>query len=149
MNFKIPTKDYVFVTVQLLLFVAYFLRIRISNIKLPEWLSYSGLVILVLSILFGIVALLQLNTKLSPFPSPLSSSKLITNGAFHMSRHPIYTALIFSGFGYAIYISSIYKVLITCLILLLFYYKSVYEENLLTDKFPEYKNYKKRTRRFI
>lgn len=149
MNRKVPTKDYVFVIVQLLLFVAYFLHIRLSNIQLPEWLSYSGLVILVLSVLFGIVAILQLNSKLSPFPSPVSSSKLITNGTFHISRHPIYTALIFSGFGYAIYISSIYKVLITLILLLLFYYKSVYEEKLLSQRFPNYEDYKKRTRRFI
>jgi protein-S-isoprenylcysteine O-methyltransferase Ste14 len=107
------------------------------------------LAILGTAIVFGIVALLQLNTNLSPFPSPLASGKLITNGVFRVSRHPIYTALVFSGFGYAIYQPSLYKVLITLILLTLFYYKSVYEEKLLRNKFPEYRDYKKITRRFI
>lgn len=149
MNLKKPIKDYLFVTVQVLLFAVYFLPIRLSKIELPEWLCYSGLAILGTAIVFGIVALLQLNTNLSPFPSPLASGKLITNGAFRVSRHPIYTALVFSGFGYAIYQPSLYKVLITLILLTLFYYKSVYEEKLLRNKFPEYRDYKKITRRFI
>ena len=149
MSLKKPIKDYVFVMIQLLLFVAYFLPVLLYNLILPEWLNYSGLVVLGIFILFGITALLQLNSKLSPYPSPIDSSKLITNGAFAISRHPIYTALIFSGFGYAIYISSIYKILITLFLLVLFYFKSEYEEKLLSNKFSEYQDYQKRTRRFI
>lgn len=149
MNLKNPIKDYVFVIVQLLLFAAYFLPIRLSTVEIPEWLCYSGLVLLGMALLFGIVGLLQLNTNLSPFPSPVASGKLITRGAFSISRHPIYTALIFSGFGYAIYQSSVYKVLIAGILLILFYFKSKYEESLLSHKFPEYQEFKKRTRRFI
>ncbi|TXD84625.1 isoprenylcysteine carboxylmethyltransferase family protein [Subsaximicrobium wynnwilliamsii] len=135
--------------VQLLIFVVYFLPIQLITIELPEWLSHLGLFILWIGLLFGIVALLQLNNKLSPFPSPVAAGKLITNGAFRISRHPIYTALIFSGFGYAVYQSSVYKILIAVLLLILFYFKSRYEEGLLSKKFSEYQNYKKRTRRFI
>jgi protein-S-isoprenylcysteine O-methyltransferase Ste14 len=149
LNLKNPIKDYVFVMLQLLLFVAYVVPLKLSNIYLPEWLNYSGLIILGLSVIFGMVALLQLNTKLSPFPSPVSSGRLITTGAFRLSRHPIYTALIFSGFGYAIFQTSLYKTVITVMLLILFYYKSVYEEKLLCNKFSEYHDYKKRTRRFI
>lgn len=144
-----PFKDYIYVTVQILLFVVYFFPLHLSHIQLPEWLCYSGLVLLGVSILFAIIALLQLNTKLSPFPSPVPSSKLITKGAYQISRHPIYTALLFSGLGYALYTSSLYKMLITATLFILFYYKSVYEERLMSQKFPEYEDYKKRTRRFI
>lgn len=129
--------------------MAYILPLQLFHIQLPEWLRYSGFILFGLSALFGIVALLQLNTKISPFPSPLTSSKLITNGAFRISRHPIYTALILSGFGYALFVASIYKILIALVLFLLFYFKSDYEEKLLGQKFPEYKNYKKRTRRFL
>ena len=149
MNLKRPNKDYLFVIVQLLLFISYSLQLNLFNIKLPEWLCYSGLFIFALFGIFGMLALLQLNTKLSPYPSPLTSSKLITTGTYRISRHPIYTALIFSGFGYAIYTSSIYKMVITLILLILFYFKSVYEEKLLSQKFQEYDDYKKRTRRFI
>lgn len=149
MNQKTPFKDYIFVSVQLLLFVVYFLPIQIYDIQLPGWLRYSGLVLLCISLILGGIALLQLNTKLSPFPTPVASGKLITRGAYRISRHPIYTALIFTGVGYAIYTASVYKMLVTCILWILFYYKSLYEENLMTEKFPEYDAYKKETRRFI
>lgn len=149
MNQKTPFKDYIFVSVQLLLFVVYFLPIQIYDIQLPGWLCYSGLVLLCISLILGGIALLQLNTKLSPFPTPVASGKLITRGAYRISRHPIYTALIFTGVGYAIYTASVYKMLVTCILWILFYYKSLYEENLMTEKFPEYDAYKKETRRFF
>lgn len=149
MSLKKPIKDYVFVLIQLLLFVTYFLPLHVYILTLPEWINYSGLVVLGVFALFGITALLQLNTKISPYPSPIDSSKLITNGAFAISRHPIYTAIIFSGFGYAIYTSSFYKALITLVLLILFYYKSIYEEKLLSERFKEYQDYKNRIRRFI
>lgn len=135
--------------VQLLLFAAYILPLKLYQIQLPEWLRYSGLFVLSLAVVFGVVAVLQLNTKLSPFPSPVADGKLITTGAFRFSRHPIYTALLFSGFGYALYNISLYQLLITGFLFLLFYYKSDYEEILLMRKYPEYNTYKKSTRRFI
>ncbi|TDU40464.1 protein-S-isoprenylcysteine O-methyltransferase Ste14 [Gelidibacter sediminis] len=149
MSLKTPIKDYGFVVIQLLLFVAYILPLKLYEIQLPEWLRYSGLFVLSMGVILGIVATLQLNTKLSPFPSPVEDGKLITTGAFRISRHPIYTALLFSGLGYALYNLSLYQMLITGFLLLLFYYKSDYEETLLMRKYPEYNTYKKSTRRFI
>lgn len=150
MSLKKPTKDYVFVIVQLLLFVVYFIPIRIlSAMALPVWLTYVGLIILILAVVFGIMAFVQLNTNLSPYPTPLASGQLVTKGVFRISRHPIYTSIIFSGFGFAVYQESIFKLLITVLLVILFYFKSKYEESLLTRRYPEYHEYKKRTRRFI
>lgn len=141
--------DYYYVGTQLLLFVAYVLPFDLFEISIPEWLRYSGLLVLGLGIILGIVALAQMNTKISPFPTPVSNGRLITNGVFSIARHPIYTALVFSGFGFGVYQASLFKILITLLLLFLFYYKSKYEEKLLIAKFSEYRNYKKKTRRFI
>ncbi|MCI5056907.1 MAG: isoprenylcysteine carboxylmethyltransferase family protein, partial [Flavobacteriales bacterium] len=99
-------KDYLFVGIQLLLFVAYIVPIQLVTMNLPEWLRYSGLVVVGLGLVLGLVALLQINTKLSPFPTPVVNGTLITNGAFAIARHPIYTALILSGLGYALYRES-------------------------------------------
>tara|TARA_R110002072_G_scaffold61254_1_gene154502 strand:+ start:55 stop:501 length:447 start_codon:yes stop_codon:yes gene_type:complete len=142
-------KDYLFVGAQLLLFVAYAIPINLIEITYPEWLCYLGFVVLVLGTILGIVALFQINTNLSPFPTPVEKGKLITTGAYHIARHPIYTAIVVAGIGYAIFQASIYKALVVVFLLILFYFKSQYEERLLTDKFPAYKDYKKKTRRFI
>lgn len=142
-------KDYLFVGIQLLLFAAYILPIHLVPMNLPEWLRYSGLIIVGLGVVLGLVALLQINRKLSPFPTPVANSTLITNGAFAIARHPIYTALISSGLGYAIFSESSYKILIIVWLSILFYFKSKYEERLLSQKFTAYQDYRKNTRRFI
>lgn len=149
MNLNKPIKDYLFVVVQLLFFGVYLLPLHISIINLPEWLRCSGLSVLGLGLIFGIAAIIQLKTKLSPFPSPVASGHLITTGIFKFSRHPIYTGLLLAGFGYAVYQMSIYKALVATALSILFYYKSRYEERLMSGKFPAYADYKKRTRRFI
>lgn len=142
-------KDYIFVGIQILLFVCYTFSWRLIDLAFPEWLSYASLIIVGLGVILGCVALLQLNNKLSPFPTPVASGTLITHGAFAVARHPIYTALIFSGLGYAIYSESFYKILITLSLSILFFFKSRYEERLLSQKFPAYEAYKKQTRRFL
>jgi protein-S-isoprenylcysteine O-methyltransferase Ste14 len=116
---------------------------------LPDWLRYIGLLILILGLVLGLMALLQLKTYLSPFPTPVAHGTLVDNGVYKVSRHPIYTALIFSGLGYAIYQVSLYKMIISLALLVLFYFKSKYEEELLTKTYSRYANYKKKTRRFI
>jgi protein-S-isoprenylcysteine O-methyltransferase Ste14 len=131
------------------LFVAYFLPVQNTSIFIPEWLRYSGLIILALGLVLGLVALFQLNTKLSPFPTPVSNGKLITTGAYKIARHPIYTSVIFLGLGFALYQTSWFKGVIAILLLILFYFKSQYEEKLLFKYYSEYSSYKKKTRRFI
>lgn len=142
-------KDYIFVGIQLFLFAGYVVPLKLISLNLPEWLRYSGLVVLVLGVVLGLIALLQINTKLSPFPTPVANGTLITNGAFAISRHPIYTAIVLSGFGYAFYLQSTYKAIVTFALLLLFYFKSRYEEELLSKYFPNYHKYKSKTRRFL
>lgn len=148
---KLPKskKDYVFVGIQVLLFAAYLLPVHIIKITYPEWLRYSGFVVMNLGVILGIAALVQINTNLSPFPTPVEKGKLITNGAFSIARHPIYTAIVLAGMGYAVFQISIFKALVVVVLLILFYFKSKYEERLLMAKFPAYQAYKKKTRRFI
>ncbi|WP_234416259.1 methyltransferase family protein [Flagellimonas amoyensis] len=107
------------------------------------------MVVVGLGVVLGLVALLQINRKLSPFPTPVANGALITNGAFAVARHPIYTALISSGLGYALYRVSLFKMLTVLLLSILFYFKSKYEEQLLLQKFPSYQEYNERTRSFI
>lgn len=141
------TKDVILVTIQLFLMLIYFLNFNWFSISFIEhfiWF-YLGLVGLAISV----VALLQLNVHLSPFPTPKPNLKLITNGVFKFSRHPIYTGILIFMFSFSFWLGDGYKFCISLAILALFYYKSQYEEALLEDAFEGYKAYKSKTGRFF
>ncbi len=140
--------DYFFTGTQFLLFIAYLFYIQIGTITIPFWLSYLGIILAISGVILSALALIQIRKSLSPFPSPLPEAKLITHGVFKSIRHPIYSGIILAGIGYALYSSSLYRLLITILLYVLFYFKSSYEEKLLMQKFPEYQEYQKNTGRF-
>ena len=149
MKLKIPRKDILFVVIQFLLFIAFSLDVSSLIIVLPVALFWLGVVIFIVGFLITVFAVLQLNLNLSPFPSPLPGSKLIVNGVYKFVRHPIYTGLILAFFGYAIISDSGYRMLIATALFLLFYFKTIYEEKRLAEKFPTYSEYKSRTGRFF
>ncbi len=134
---------------QFLLFIAFSFEIDSMAIIFPEVLFWFGVVIFVIGAFITITAALQLNFNLSPFPSPLPGSNLIENGVYKFIRHPIYTGLILSFFGFAIISDSGYRILITAVLFLLFYFKTIYEEKRLIEKFPSYLEYKSRSGRFF
>ncbi|MEP2937211.1 MAG: isoprenylcysteine carboxylmethyltransferase family protein [Gilvibacter sp.] len=142
-------KDFLYVLVQFGLFVLYFFSWSLYPIDLPEWIGYLGLVLLaggIIVILFGI---LNLNENLSPFPSPKENAELIQNGIYKYIRHPIYSGILLAMTGFALFNSSLEKIVITVLMAVVFYYKSDYEEKLLIKKYAPYEQYRKLTGRFF
>ena len=146
---KLLTKDYFFVGIQFLLFIFYIVNIELFGSYFIINFSEIGLILICCGVLIMCIALLQLNINLSPFPSPKNNSVLIQNGLFKYIRHPVYTGILFNLFGYGLYSQSFYKLSITVVLFILFYYKSVYEEKRLSSKFTIYSGYKKGTGRFF
>lgn len=141
-------KDYIFVGIQFVLFVAYLFDVKSLTWEWPLWFNYIGLGIALFGFTLAVIALWQLRNSLSPFPSPLDSAVLITDGVFSRIRHPIYSSVLVAGLGYALYVGSLYKLLIVVLLYILFHLKSGYEEILLSEKYPDYAQYKRNTGRF-
>jgi len=141
-------KDYWFVAIQFVLFFCFIFEMDWS-MNLGLTVQKLGLIIAVFGGIIITLALLQLNKNLSPFPTPKESSSLLQNGLYKYSRHPIYTGIIILFLGYSLYQNSVYKLLISLLLVILFYFKSNYEEQRLEQKFPDYKNYKTKTGRFF
>ncbi|MCZ4318655.1 methyltransferase [Aequorivita viscosa] len=146
---RIPFKDILFVLLQFAFFVAFVFEVGAMRIYFPEIVFWIGVGMLGLGALVTTIVVLQLNIHLSPFPSPLPGSKLIVKGVYKFVRHPIYTGIIMAFIGFAIIADSGYKLLVAILLALLFYFKSVYEENRLMEVFTNYSEYKKRSGRFL
>jgi len=146
---KISKTDIVYVLIQLVLFSLFLFEIRILQFSIPKYIESLSLALLLLSIIFLITAFLQLNKYLSPFPTPVKNSKLVTNGVFAISRHPIYSAIIVGTFSWGLFLGSGYKTLLAVVFLFFFYFKTNYEEKKLEEQFHEYNEYKKKTGRFF
>ena len=143
------TKDYIFVGIQLLLFVAYAWEPALLAFNRSKALGNLGLVLAVVSVIAGCLVLTQLWKTFSPFPTPVVAGELITTGLFSVARHPIYTSLVLAAFGYGLYTGSGYRLLVGLTLLVLFYFKSSYEEQLLSTKYPEYTAYRDKVGRFM
>lgn len=136
--------DYVLVGLQVLLGIAYVLPVGAywpqALPQTPAWLA--GLAI-VLGLFMGGNGLWQIRGHLTPFPSPKAHAQLVTDGAYAVVRHPIYTGIVLILAGYALYSAHAYRMAITALLLVLFYFKSGYEERKLLEMFSEYRWYKR------
>lgn len=141
--------DIFFVLLQFALFAAYLFEVHSLEIVFPSDIRNLFLPFVAFGILMILISMLQLNKNLSPFPSPKKQTRLITTGLFDYIRHPIYSGIIITAIFFALYFNSGYKILISLLLLWLFYHKSVYEEKKLLEKFPEYESYKLTTGRFF
>ncbi len=142
-------QDYLFVIIQFMLFGVYLFPIRLCSIHSLNSLTVLGAITSVLGGLLIGISLIQLNTNLSPYPSPKSDASLVKTGVYKFVRHPIYTGIILLLSGYAVYVSSGFKGMITLFLMILFYFKSTYEEQKLLKKYIDYVDYKKTTGRFF
>lgn len=143
-------RDYLLVMLQLILLGAFawgpaYLWPEILP-KAPQWLA--GIAVLLGALLAG-AAMWQLRGFLSPFPTPSSRGKLLTGGVFGLVRHPIYSGLLLLLGGFSLYQADVARLIITGLLLFLFYIKSRYEERQLKRAYPGYAHYRRHTGRFL
>ncbi len=145
---KLRSADYFFTGFQFLLFLSYFLNYYLFKVGqlLPDFI-YG--ILTAIGIALCVLAIFRLQNNLSPFPRPKSKSNLVKDGVFKYIRHPIYTGIFISFLSYGLYLHSSSKIVVSLLLLVLFYFKSVYEEKLLEQKFSDYLAYKRKTGRFF
>lgn len=142
-------KDYFYVGIQLLLFAAYVFEVPGLKLNLPSSANLANLILAGVGIILIVIALLQLNRNLSPFPTPRKDASLVTSGLFKYVRHPVYSGILMTSFFLAMHFHSGYKLFIFLLLLLLFYKKSRFEDKKLINKFRGYEKYKAETGRFF
>lgn len=146
---KPTSKDIGFVVIQLILFTAILFDFRLFSLNLGKTVRTVAVIVFLLGGLMTALSLLNLSRNLSPFPSPKQNSNLVSTGLYKYIRHPIYTGIIIAGLGFSVYTSSAYRLAVTLLLLILFYFKSKYEEKKLMEVFSDYAGYMKQTGRFL
>ena len=105
--------------------------------------SYSiGFLIIIIAFIIILVSIKDLGKNLSPFPSPINNSNLVTTGIYRFTRHPMYYSLIFISFGVFITKLSIYYLFLSTSLILIIKFKIALEEQYLKNKFKNYLSYK-------
>lgn len=142
-------QDFKFVGLQILLFIAYLFRIPALNFEISNFWQIAGFSMAVLGALMTMISILQLKSSLSIFPSPKAGGVLIESGLYRYFRHPIYSGIILCTLSFAFASLNGWRLIITVLLFILFYFKARYEEKRLIQVFPEYEEYQKKSWMFF
>ena len=146
---KIPeSKSIYYVGVQIILLILYFTPFIDYPFHTVSYLKTGSIVIGFFGLLVIVLAIIQLNKNLTPFPAPVENGTLIQKGLYKFVRHPIYSGIILSAIFFGVADGSTLKTSIGFALYVLFYFKSKYEESLLENRFPEYKIYKQQLQVF-
>jgi len=119
----------------------YFLKIPNSFFQLLSlWTRISlGLIIIFIG---GVFVERGLKTV---FSETREKPHVIKKGVFKIVRHPVYLGSILTYLGFLIFSMSIIGIAVWLIIILFYYFISIYEERLLLQKFGnEYRNYMKK-----
>ena len=75
---------------------------------------------------------------------------MVSTGAYQYVRHPLYLGSIMFYLGFAVSTASLFSLVLVVLIFIFYNFIASYEEKLLEDRFhEEYRNYRKRTGKWV
>jgi protein-S-isoprenylcysteine O-methyltransferase Ste14 len=126
-----------------------FLGASMLRLTMPEMPLLQQAVVFVLTGLgagAGAVVLWWLGKSFAIMPE---ARTLVTSGPYKYVRHPFYAAEIVIVLGMILQYQLPWSLLLGAVVIALQVARSVYEERILSEAFPEYAAYKARTKRFI
>ena len=146
-NFFKATYDLILVFLQFFIISLHFYQWEFlpqkQIIQASPFSYFVGFLIMIVAFIILLVAIKDLGRNLSPFPRPINNSNLVTKGIYRFMRHPMYYSLIFISFGVFITKLSMYYLLLSTSLILIFKFKIALEEKYLKNKFKNYLLYKK------
>ena len=96
-----------------------------------------------------VVASQRLGRELRTHPAPSAAAVLRVDGPYRVVRHPIYAGLLLVAAGMAVVGGTLLAAAAVVALLALLSLKARFEERLLAERFPGYREYALRTPRFV
>lgn len=107
-----------------------------------------GSVLIVAGGVMAVLGMQALGRSFTPNPRPLDTGQLVESGIYGSVRHPMYGGVVLGAVGWGCLNGSLVAILLSAILLVVFYLKSVREEAWLVDHYARYADYRRRTRRF-
>jgi protein-S-isoprenylcysteine O-methyltransferase Ste14 len=120
------------------------LQLPVAHLSLP--VEIFAAVLIGVGSLGSLLVLSQLGTNFSILPE---ARKLVTGGPYALVRHPLYSVEIITILGTAIQFQAPWSWAIAAVVVVLLWIRSHFEEQVLARAYPEYGEYRARTKRFI
>ena len=124
--------------------VAAFLLLSSANLSLP--VQILATLLTVTGTLGSVIAAARLGRSFSILPE---ARRLVTSGPYAVIRHPLYLAEMIGILGATLQFRQPWALMLGCSAIAVLYWRTIFEERVLTQAYPEYAAYKGSTRRFI
>jgi protein-S-isoprenylcysteine O-methyltransferase Ste14 len=144
MTSRTDVRPIAWVTLQVCLSAGLVLSVRLESLQIAS----AGIALCGIFLSIWSVAVMRLR-RLSVMPDVRTDSQLVTAGPYRRIRHPMYSGLALFTMGCSLAPGSWPKLLAWLVLMLVLHLKAQREETSLLAAFPEYADYRKRTRRFI
>jgi protein-S-isoprenylcysteine O-methyltransferase Ste14 len=112
-------------------------------------LSYLGVVLIVVGVGIVLFAFFGLGRALTASPIPKADAQLVTTGLYARVRHPIYFGLLLAAAGIVLDAGWWPQLAIAAMLYVLLNIKASFEEQLLIERYPEYREYAAKTPRLL
>lgn len=114
-----------------------------------EIIGFIGVGFIAIGSIVLLVSFLSLGNALTALAIPKDNGTLITTGIYSRVRHPIYFALLLMSLGIMLDAGYWPQVIVAMLLYVLLSNKADFEESLLRERYPQYKQYAEKTPRFF
>ncbi|BBC26869.1 methyltransferase family protein [Pseudanabaena sp. ABRG5-3] len=127
-------------------------RPSLIDLSVSSWQAISVSATAILGIWAVVLlgrSLFDLGQNLTPLPHPKDDGQLVQTGIYSLVRHPIYSGVVALALSYACWHMSWLHLLGAIALFIFFDAKARQEEFWLTEKFPDYVNYRHTVKKLI